>query len=507
MRLSLRSKLWLLVGTLLSTLVGSLIYVSVDMRDINALIDIQSQELDKLHTAQRAAKKFDELRYWLLDFALRPSVETAKVTRTCRIALDSILLDTNLDNVRSLDQIGPRIDAYTEKVEDAALAFIDEDFDSADSLFAITVLEASYIQQGFAAMLTDARNAANLAGAEVGASSRQLSNATRWIMIVSLLFGITCSSIFLRAIVKPLRSVITLVDRMNDELEQCTIAIERVANNDLTYRLKNFEPLNIEAESNDEIGFVIEAVKKSLKIKDKIATALNKMSENLHNIIGQMSSNATKFASSAREATNASKNASETAAIGGQIVSDTVERMQIIASEVDESAKSIAKLAQSTDEVGEIISVIDNIARQTNMLALNAAVEAARAGEHGLGFAVVADEVRQLALRTGKATSKIADMIKGIQTETKEVERSMETGMQEVNKGRELADKAGGSLKEVVNMSQQVMDMIQQIAAAAEEQSIFAEQITQNGKKTSTVIRKTVTRTENGRVQEMVSRL
>ena len=210
------------------------------------------------------------------------------------------------------------------------------------------------------------------------------------------------------------------------------------------------------------------------------------------------------------EATDASKNASETATIGGQIVSDTVERMKIIASVVDESAKSIAKLAQSTDEVGQIISVIDNIARQTNLLALNAAVEAARAGEHGLGFAVVADEVRQLALRTGTATSEITDMIKGIQEETKEVERSMEIGMQEVNTGREMADKAGGSLKEVVDMSQQVMDMIQQIAAAAEEQSIFAEQITQNGqngKKTSTVIRKTVTTTETGGVQEMVSRL
>ena len=170
--------------------------------------------------------------------------------------------------------------------------------------------------------------------------------------------------------------------------------------------------------------------------------------------------------------------------------------MKIIASVVDESAKSIAKLAQSTDEVGQIISVIDNIARQTNLLALNAAVEAARAGEHGLGFAVVADEVRQLALRTGTATSEITDMIKGIQEETKEVERSMEIGMQEVNTGREMADKAGGSLKEVVDMSQQVMDMIQQIAAAAEEQSIFAEQITQNGqngKKTSSVTEKSAT--------------
>ncbi len=273
--------------------------------------------------------------------------------------------------------------------------------------------------------------------------------------------------------------------KLIDYIKGIAECAEQVSKNDLS--------VSVEAKSREDI----------------LSNSFNRMITNFNSVMGQMSSNATQFASSAIEATDASKNASETATIGGQIVSDTVERMRIIASVVDESAKSIAKLAQSTDEVGQIISVIDNIARQTNLLALNAAVEAARAGQHGLGFAVVADEVRQLALRTGTATSEITDMIKGIQEETKEVERSMEIGMQEVNTGREMADKAGGSLKKVVDMSQQVMDMIQQIAAAAEEQSIFAEQITQNGqngKKASSVTEKSATRVEGGRMLEMAGR-
>ncbi len=97
----------------------------------------------------------------------------------------------------------------------------------------------------------------------------------------------------------------------------------------------------------------------------------------------------------------------------------TIEGMNRIAQVVQESAKTIQELAKSSDQIGEIIGVIDDIADQTNLLALNAAIEAARAGEQGRGFAVVADEVRKLAERTTKATKEITDMIKGIQNDTK----------------------------------------------------------------------------------------
>ena len=161
--------------------------------------------------------------------------------------------------------------------------------------------------------------------------------------------------------------------------------------------------------------------------------------------------------------------------------------MQKIADVVRESGESIGKLSKSADQIGEIISVIDDIADQTNLLALNAAIEAARAGEQGRGFAVVADEVRKLAERTGKATTEISGMIKSIQNETAEAVKGMEAGTTEVEQGRELADKAGNSLNEIVNMSQRVMDMIQQIATATEEQSSAAEEISKNIEHISTV--------------------
>jgi len=182
----------------------------------------------------------------------------------------------------------------------------------------------------------------------------------------------------------------------------------------------------------------------------------------------------------AQSASEASQNSSGTATDGGEIVGQTINGMQEINRVVRESAESMTELARAADDIGRIIGVIDDIADQTNLLALNAAIEAARAGEQGRGFAVVADEVRKLAERTGTATGEIATMIRGIQNKSEDAVQSMEVGVQEIDKGRELADSAGESLKEVVTTAESVMAMIQQIASATHEQSEGAESISKN---------------------------
>ena len=154
--------------------------------------------------------------------------------------------------------------------------------------------------------------------------------------------------------------------------------------------------------------------------------------------------------------------------------------MQRIEEVVNKSANTVQQLGKSSEQIGEIIQVIDDIADQTNLLALNAAIEAARAGEQGRGFAVVADEVRKLAERTTKATKEIADMIKRIQKDTLDAVKSMEEGTAEVENGKLLANKAGDSLQEIVRVSKQVGDLVNQVAAASEEQSSSAEVISKN---------------------------
>ncbi len=193
--------------------------------------------------------------------------------------------------------------------------------------------------------------------------------------------------------------------------------------------------------------------------------------------VEEMTATIVESSRNAGEAANQAKEAANAARTGNQVVSQTIEGMNRIAQVVQESAKTVQELAKSSDKIGEIIGVIDDIADQTNLLALNAAIEAARAGEQGRGFAVVADEVRKLAERTGKATKEITDMIKGIQNDTKGAVAGMEQGINEVQQGRELADKAGESLNQIAGFAQKVMDMVQQIATAAEEQSAASEEI------------------------------
>jgi methyl-accepting chemotaxis protein len=196
--------------------------------------------------------------------------------------------------------------------------------------------------------------------------------------------------------------------------------------------------------------------------------------------VGQMTATILETSKNADSAAENAKNAGKVAKEGGKVVDETVKGMNRIADVVKKSAETVQALGKSSDQIGEIVQVIDDIADQTNLLALNAAIEAARAGEQGRGFAVVADEVRKLAERTTKATKEIAVMIKQIQKDTGEAVVSMQQGTVEVENGKQLADKAGESLKQIISGAEEVGAIITQVASASQEQSAAAEQISQN---------------------------
>jgi methyl-accepting chemotaxis protein len=224
--------------------------------------------------------------------------------------------------------------------------------------------------------------------------------------------------------------------------------------------------------------------------------------------VGQMTATILETSKNADNATAAAKNAGNIAKEGGKVVDETVKGMIRIADVVKKSAETVQALGKSSDQIGEIVQVIDDIADQTNLLALNAAIEAARAGEQGRGFAVVADEVRKLAERTTKATKEIAGMIKQIQKDTGDAVVSMQQGTVEVENGKQLADKAGKSLKEIIHGSDEVVDIITQVATASQEQSAAAEQISQNIEAISNVTHESATGIQQiARASEDLNRL
>ena len=182
-----------------------------------------------------------------------------------------------------------------------------------------------------------------------------------------------------------------------------------------------------------------------------------------------------------------SANAAESAAVaeravaiankGAEVVQATIHGMDTIREQIQETSKRIKRLGESSQEIGDIVSLINDIADQTNILALNAAIQASMAGEAGRGFAVVADEVQRLAERSAAATKQIETLVKTIQTDTNEAVISMEQTTAEVVKGARLAQDAGVALEEIETVSKNLADLIQNISNAARQQAASAGHI------------------------------
>ncbi|TSK05112.1 MAG: HAMP domain-containing protein [Geobacter sp.] len=194
----------------------------------------------------------------------------------------------------------------------------------------------------------------------------------------------------------------------------------------------------------------------------------------------EMSATSNDIAQNCQMAVEEAQRATQSAHNGMEVVGRTVAVMDQIAAKVQESTATVASLGARSDQIGEIIGTIEDIADQTNLLALNAAIEAARAGEQGRGFAVVADEVRALAERTTRATQEIGVMIKAIQAETKDAVAVMDQGVQEVKAGTDEASRSGAALAGIRERIEAFTMQINQIATAAEEQTATTSEISQS---------------------------
>jgi methyl-accepting chemotaxis protein len=229
-----------------------------------------------------------------------------------------------------------------------------------------------------------------------------------------------------------------------------------------------------------------EQAEKQQQQAERITTAMSEMSSAVQEI-SQTTQNAAVDARSAEESAHS----------GGKTVQTTVQTIGQLLTANQETSLRIEDLGRSSDAIGRIVNVINEIAGQTNLLALNASIEAARAGEHGRGFAVVAGEVRRLAERTSSATKEIDVTVNAIQEGTKVAVEAMRSSMSHVRSGVDSARSAGEALTSIIHGSESVQRMVTQIAAAATEQSYSTQSVAANVNEIAAIIQQTATSSQH----------
>jgi methyl-accepting chemotaxis protein len=222
----------------------------------------------------------------------------------------------------------------------------------------------------------------------------------------------------------------------------------------------------------------IEEMTYSIKEVAKNVDALSLTAEETSSSMNEMDVSIDQVQSNANETARLSEEVARDAEHGAESILKTIGEIYRIKESSQEAVAVISNLGSRIDAIGQILNVIDEVAEQTNLLALNAAIIAAQAGEHGKGFAVVADEIKDLAERAGASTKEIADLIKTIQSESRNAIQAVERGAQNVDRGVQVSNEAERALKKILESSQKSTNMVRAIARATVEQAKGSKQVT-----------------------------
>jgi methyl-accepting chemotaxis protein PixJ len=230
-------------------------------------------------------------------------------------------------------------------------------------------------------------------------------------------------------------------------------------------------------------GAIRQVAEEALKQSNQIAQTLN--------AVEMMANSIQEVAQNAQAAARVSRTAATTAEIGGKTIEQTVNSILQLRETVASTAKKVKRLGESSQEISKVISLINQIAMQTNLLAINASIEASRAGEEGRGFAVVAEEVGELATKSAQATQEIEEIVENIQEETQQVVAAMEIGTAQVVEGTRLVENTKQSLEQIVSVSYQIDRLLQSISTATISQAETSQTLTQLIEEVSLVSQRT----------------
>lgn len=272
-----------------------------------------------------------------------------------------------------------------------------------------------------------------------------------------------------------LKGVAENVENLSASSEQTSSSIMEMAATieEVTGHIKSL------SESVDETASSIAEMVSSIQQVDKSIELLSHLISDTAVSIKEMESSIRQVEKNAASSHNLSEQVTSNAEMGMKSVEMTMGGMERIRTAVNRASDVVTKLGNSSEEIGKILNVIDDVAEQTNLLALNAAIIAAQAGEHGKGFAVVAEEIRELAERTASSTKEIDTLIKAVQRDVANAVQTMTGGSQAVEEGVRLSVQAGENLKKILDSARTSADMAKEIAKATEEQAKGIQSINQ----------------------------
>ncbi|APV40251.1 chemotaxis protein [Pseudomonas frederiksbergensis] len=373
--------------------------------------------------------------------------------------------------------------------------------ESATSIFTLsqTLLEeASHLAGGFE-NLAGGRNTDTIGGYVLG--------------LLALMSIILIGLVMVRETNRQLRETAEKNERNQNAIMRLLDEIEDLADGDLTVTASVTEDFtgtiadsinysvdqlrDLVATINLTAGQVAAAVQETQATAMHLAQASEHQAQQIaeaSTAINDMAQSIDQVSANAAESSAVAERSVEIANKGNEVVHNTIHGMDNIREQIQDTAKRIKRLGESSQEIGDIVSLIDDIADQTNILALNAAIQASMAGDAGRGFAVVADEVQRLAERSSAATRQIETLVRAIQTDTNEAVISMEQTTTEVVRGARLAQDAGVALEEIEGVSKTLAALIQSISNAAQQQTSSAGQISL----TMNVIQQITTQTSSG---------
>ena len=281
------------------------------------------------------------------------------------------------------------------------------------------------------------------------------------------------------------QAIMRLLDEMGT-LAEGDLTVKATVTEDITGAIADSVNFAVEAlrslvtTINETAVRVSSAAQETQATAKHLADAANQQAEQITSAsskINEMAISIDQVSKNSADSAEVAQRSVQIASNGAQIVRQTISGMDSIREQIQETSKRIKRLGESSQEIGSIVELINDIAEQTNILALNAAIQAASAGEAGRGFAVVADEVQRLAERATGATKRIETLVQTIQSDTNEAVSSMEQTTTQVVNGARLAEDAGTALGENEKVSNNLAGLIQGISSAAKQQSAAATNI------------------------------